>query len=161
MGAGKLIAIIGGILGILSIVLYYVLPDIFSLWRVVAGSANFVYIGGFGIRAGEITSFPFGPEYADDIFLVIVAVLLVAGGAVAIVGGLMENKGIGALGGIIMLAGPILLVVELLLELGFWEGFPEFALWGSQAGADWGVWIGFFMGVGGGILGLIGGASLE
>lgn len=60
-----------------------------------------------------------------------------------------------------MLAGPILLTVELLLEIGFWEGFPEFALWGSQAGADWGVWIGFFMGLAGGVLGLIGGASIE
>jgi hypothetical protein len=161
MGAGKLIAIIGGILGILSIVLFYVLPDFFCLWRIYGGGDS-INIGGFGAGAGTIMGIDFGPEDAEDTLLVIIGVLLVAGGAIAIIGGLIENKMIGVLGGIIMLAGPILLSVELLLKTGFWDGFTQDNLFlGSAGGANWGVWIGFFMGIGGGVLGLVGGASLD
>jgi len=161
MGSGKIIALIGGILGVLSIVLFYALPEIFSLWRFDGGATMSMFVGGFGVVSGELLGIPYGPEPADDVFLTIISVLLIAGGAIAIIGGLMDSKPIGALGGLLMIIGPIVLILELVLELGFWEGFPEFALWGSQAGADWGVWIGFFIGLGGGVLGLIGAASMD
>ena len=159
MGSGRVIAIIGGVLGILSIVLFYVFPGLFSLWRIYGGG-NSVNIGGFGAGAGTIMGIDFGPESADDIILLLIGVLLVAGGAIAIVGGIVEVKFVGIIGGLIILAGPILLSVELLLELGFFEGYApgDNLFFGSTAGANWGIWISFFMGVGGGILGVVGGA---
>ena len=160
MGAGRIIAIIGGVLGILSIALFYVFPGLFSLWRIYGGGDS-INIGGFGSIAGTILGVDYGPESADDIILLLIGVLLVAGGVVAIVGGAVEVKFVGIIGGLIMLAGPIILSVELLLEIGFFEGFAppgESLLFGSIGGVNWGIWISFFMGVGGGILGLVGGA---
>ncbi|MFX0027796.1 MAG: hypothetical protein ACFE8B_01180 [Candidatus Hermodarchaeota archaeon] len=164
MGAGRIIAIIGGVVGILSIALYYVMPEIFSLWRIDGGAALTTYFGGFGDGTGEILGIPFGPESAEDIFLIIIAVLLIAGGGIAILGGLLQNKLIGIIGGIAMLAGPILLTVQLFLNLGIFDDpilSDRFLLWGSEAGVNWGVWIGYFMGIGGGILGIIGGALVD
>ncbi len=48
MGAGKIIAIIGGILGILSIALYHVLPEIFCLWKLDVAPTISRFLGGFG-----------------------------------------------------------------------------------------------------------------
>ncbi|MFX1277952.1 MAG: hypothetical protein ACFFA3_00945 [Promethearchaeota archaeon] len=161
MGAGRIIAIIGGIVGILSIVLYYAMPGFFCLWRFDGGAALTIFAGGFGSTSGTLVGIDYGPDSAEDMLFLIVAILIIAGGVLALIGGIAENKALGIIGGILMLAGPGLLVVELFLELGFWEGFPEFALWGSQAGANWGVWIGFFMAIGGGVLGIIGGATSD
>jgi hypothetical protein len=163
VGLGKIITIIGGILGIMSIVLFYLFPEIFSLWRLDGGFAFKYYIGGFGMWSGEIVGFSFGPEYIDDIFLVLVAVILITGGGIAIGGAILENKDIGLIGGMIMLIGPTLLTFELLFKFGFFEAFSgdRLLMWGSDPSADWGVWIGFFIGVGGGILGLIGGLFID
>lgn len=162
MGAGKPLAIVGGILGILSIVLFYLFPGLFSLWR-IWGGGDAIYIGGFGSGAGMIMGSDFGPESADDILLLLVGVLLVAGGAVAFIAALVEVKFLGILGGLLMLAGPIILSLQLFLELGYFEGLGlgDSLFFGSLAGARWGIWISFFMGAAGGILGIIGGATLD
>jgi len=163
MGKGKIIAIIGGILGILSVVLFYVLPDIFSFWHFVGGGAG-LYLGGFGFWDGT----GMDPEYAEDILLLIIFVVIVAGGAIAIIGGLIENKVAGILGGILMLAGPILLIVALATEMGDFKDLAaiiEFAtgekglLFGSFGPLDWGIWISTYLALGAGIVGVIGGAT--
>jgi hypothetical protein len=64
MGAGKVFAIIGGGLGVLSVVLYYIAPDILNLWRLDAPLTVRVYIGGFGAWSGEWLAVPFPPEYS-------------------------------------------------------------------------------------------------
>lgn len=166
MGAGKFIAIIGGILGILSVALFYVLPEIFSFWRLETPLGD-LFLGGFGFRAGT-GLFDSDPEYAEDILLLIVFTLSVAGGAIAIIGGLIESKGVGILGGIIMLAGPIFLLIALFIEIGDFEDLAiviasfggEGLIMGSAGGAEWGIWISTYLAIGGGVVGVIGGATL-
>lgn len=167
MEAGRIIAIIGGIVGILSIGLYHVLPELFCLWRLDAGIAMKVWIGGFGFSGGELGGSGVDPEYAEDILLLIIAILIVAGGALAIIGGIVENKLIGILGGVAMLAGSIGFIIGAFIEYGTFEDMAalialfggEGLLFGSAGGADWGIWIGLYMALAGGALGLIGGAT--
>ncbi len=166
MGAGKVLAIIGGVLGALSVLLYYIAPEIFCLWRIDAPLALEVYIGGFGAWSGQFIAIPFGPEYSQDIILMIVGVLIIGGSVLTFIGGLAGSKVIGILGGIILLAGPILLLVALIAKLGaFGETIIPLLgdvnlLFGSMLGvADWGIYIGSYLAIGGGLLGIIGGAT--
>ena len=151
MGAGKIIAIIGGILGILSIALYHILPEFFCLWRLDGGVALKVWLGGFGFTGGEQGGSGLDPEYAEEILFLIIAILIVAGGALAIIGGIVENKLIGILGGVAMLAGSITFIVGAFIEFGPFEDLAaligtfggENLLFGSAGGANWGIWIGW------------------
>ncbi len=167
MGAGKVFAIIGGVLGVLSVILYYIAPDIISLWRLDAPLTLRVYIGGFGAWSGEFIAIPFGPEYSADIILMIVSLLIIGGGVITFIAGVAGSKAVGILGGIILLAGPALLLFELIAKLGvFGETLIPLMgdvnlLFGSIPGvADWGIGIGSFLAIGGGILGIIGGATV-
>jgi len=166
MGAGKVLAIFGGILGALSVLLYYANPEIFCLWRVDAAATLSIYIGGFGAWSGEFIAIPFGPEYSQDIILMIVGVLIIGGSVLTFIAGLAESKVIGILGGIILLAGPILLLVALITKMGvFGETIIPLLgnvnlLFGSILGvAEWGIYIGSYLAIGGGLLGIIGGAT--
>ena len=94
MGAGKIIAIIGGILGILSVVLYHLMPDLFNFWRIDGSPMFSITLGGFGFTSGWFLGVQITPIYAEDIFLLIIAILIVAGGVLALVGGLTGNKAI-------------------------------------------------------------------
>lgn len=167
MGVGKLIAIIGGILGILSIVLFHVLPEFFGFWRLDAGAALTIWLGGFGFTGGEFMGIGIDPEYAEEIIFLLIAILVVAGGALAIVGGLVENKMIAILGGVVMLAGPIIFIIGAAVEFGPFEDLaamlpPDSSLlFGSAAGGDWGLYVGTFLALGAGVLGLIGGIKVE
>jgi hypothetical protein len=167
MGAGKVLAIIGGILGALSVLLYYLMPEIFSLWRLDAGATVKVFIGGFGAWSGEFISIPFGPEYSGDIILMIVSVLIIGGSVLTFIAGITESKTVGILGAIILLAGPTLLLIALVAKLGALGDViaPIIGdvnlLFGSIPGvAEWGIGIGSFLAIGGGILGIIGGATV-
>ena len=166
MGAGRILAIIGAIVGILSVVLYHLLPELFCYWRLDGGAAASIFMGGFGFANGTLLGIPFGPEYAEDIYLLLVGILIIGGSALLIIGALVENKALGVIGGIVCLAGPILLIIDLLVGLGIFEDIGgllasgETLLFGSQPGVNWGLWIGTFMAIGGGVVGLIGGATL-
>ncbi len=81
MGAGKVFAIIGGVLGVLSVLLYYIAPDILNLWRLEAPGTLSIFFGGFGSRSGEALT-PFGPEYSGDIILMIIGFLIIGGGVI-------------------------------------------------------------------------------
>jgi len=166
MGAGKVFAIIGGVLGVLSVLLYYIAPDIISLWRLDAPLIIRIYLGGFGAWSGESLGTPFGPEYSNDIILMIVGILIIGGGIITFIAGVAGSKAVGILGGIILLAGPGLLLFELIAKLGvFGETLIPLLgdvnlMFGSIPGAaDWGIGIGSFLAIGGGILGIIGGAT--
>lgn len=173
MGAGRILAIIGGILGILSVVLFFILPEFFCFWRIeISGGGMDIttYLGGIGFGSGSILGIPFGPELVDDIILLLVGVLTIAGGVIALIGGAADKKTVGILGGIILLAGPILLIVSILGELGAIGDLAailppgETAFFGSISSmgvtATWGIWIGFFMAIAGGVVGVIGGAII-
>ncbi|KKK40915.1 hypothetical protein LCGC14_1673380 [marine sediment metagenome] len=167
MGAGKVFAIIGGLLGVLSVVLYYIAPDILNLWNLNAPLVPLkVYLGGFGAWSGEWLATPFPIEYAGDLILLIVGVLTIGGGVITFIGGAAGSKTVGILGGIILLAGPILLLVALIAKLGIFGDtiVPLMGdvnlLFGSIFGvADWGIGIGSYLAIGGGILGIVGGAT--
>ncbi len=167
MGAGKVFAIIGGVLGVLSVVLYYIAPEIICLWRLDAGVTLKFFFGGFGSQSGELLTIPFPPEYSGDIILMIVSVLIIGGSVLTFIAGLTERKVVGILGGIILLAGPILLLIEVIAKIGVFETIAavwlpgENLLFGSFPGvADWGIGIGSYLAIGGGILGIIGGATV-
>jgi hypothetical protein len=167
MGAGKVFAIIGGVLGVLSVVLYYIAPGILSLWRLDAPGMIRVYLGGFGAISGEVGINPFPIRYAEDIILMIVIVLIIGGSVLTFIAGLTERKVFGILGGIIFLAGPTLLLFEIITKIGVFETMAavwlpgENLLFGSFPGiADWGLGIGSYLAIGGGILGIIGGATV-
>ena len=167
MGAGKIVAIVGGVLGILSIALYHLLPEFFCLWRLDVGAALKIWVGGFGFTGGEFMGIGSDPEYSEEILLLIIGVIVVAGGALAIVGGLAENKMIAILGGVVMLAGPILFIIGAAVEFGPFEDLAALLppgnslLFGSEGGGTWGIWIGTFLALGAGVLGLIGGIKVE
>ena len=148
-------------------VLFYFMPEIFNLWRFVdVGSNVFIYIGGFGSWLREIP-INLGIRFSDDIFLLIVSLLIVGGSALSIIAGVKGSKILGILGGVILLAGPLLFMLELIAHIGVIEDFLEIVpllgsfnlLFGNGAGAQWGIWISYFLTIGGGLLGIIGGAT--
>ena len=168
--AGRIIAIVGGIVAILAIVLYHVLPDIFCLWKFDSEVPFEIWLGGFGFQGG-ILGTELDPESTESIILLIIIILMVAGGAISIIGGVITNKLIGILGGVVTLVGIVLFMIGLLIEFGdfgdiadFISPFGEGLLYGSSsspAQAGWGLWIGSYMVIGGGAAGLIGGFLIE
>ncbi len=97
----------------------------------------------------------------------IIGFLIIGGGVITFIGGVAGSKVVGILGGIILLAGPTLLLIELILKLGAFENIGttwlpgENLLFGSYPGlAEWGIGIGSFLAIGGGVLGIIGGATV-
>lgn len=167
MGAGKIIAIIGSVVGIISVALYYVLPEIFCFWRLDATPALGIFLGGFGSSFGEVGGIEQEIQYSEEIILLLVGVVVVAGGALTLIGAFLENKVLAILGGIAMIVGPILLSIALFLEIGDFEAVAamlpsgENLFFGSYMGGDWGIWISFYMAAAGGVLGVIGGATVE
>lgn len=175
--AGKVIAIIGAIVGVLPIALYYVLPEIFSLWRFDAGSVFTRWLGGFGFVSGSgpPPRGDFGVEYYEDVLLMLIGVIIVVGAVLLLIGALVEVKALGIIGGLVVIAGPILLMIGLLIELGDFADIAdmleaggltdETLIFGSgKLGgviqADWGMWIGTYIVIAGGVVGVIGGATV-
>ena len=147
-------------------VLYYVLPELFYYWRWDGGAFSSLFVGGFGFVSGSMLGVHFGPEYAEDIFLLLTGVLIIGGSSLLFIGALVESKALGIIGGLVFLSGPILHMVALFLGLGIFEGLVATMpsgttiLFGSDVGVNWGIWICTYMAIGGGVLGVIGGATL-
>lgn len=142
------------------------MPEIFCFWRFDGGFSGSFFLGGFGSHYGFTIGGEFGPESADDTTLLFLGILVIAGSALALMGGFFENKSLTILGGLLMILGPILLVIALFLELGYFEDMAAMLVgynlfFGSVAGVDWGLDVSFFLAIGGGILGIIAGATFE
>jgi len=179
MGKGKIIAIIGAVVGILSVVLSLVLPELFGWYRVhasVLGVEAGYYLHGFGIfDALNSALLPMPPGVDEMVLLVMIGgILMIAGAVVCGLGAFVENKILGILGGLLMIVGPLLLLVDIMTGMSEFIEFVELftgesgvgLLFGSTSPApgvtlSWGIWIGYFMGIGGGFVGLIGGALVE
>jgi hypothetical protein len=165
MRAGKILAIISGILGISSILLYYFAPQIFSFWRFNSGVVD-EFLGGFGTGYGTLLG-AIGIHLYEDIFLLFVGLLVLVGGELTLIGGVSEIKIIIILGGTFMITGIALFFMILLFGLGDFKEIAAFLpsgenlFFGRIGGADWGVWISFYLAMSGGILGIIGGVILE
>jgi len=175
LGAGKGIAIVGAVIGLMSVLLSFIAPQIFSWYRIEISSMGItgkIYITGIG----TVVSVPAGaPIGGFAIFELIGGILLIIGAIVCIIGAVKELKAAGIVGGILILLGPLLLIMDLLLGLGEFTEVLAFlggpadvnALWGSitivgppDFLVSWGIWIGSFLALAGGVLGLIGGASV-
>ena len=175
MGAGKVLAIIGAILGLGSIALSFILPAIFGWYRLELSSMGLtfgMYFSGIGfvITTGGL------PGRGLAFIELIGGVLVIIGAILGIIGAAKESKGAGIVGGILILLGPLVLIIDLLVISGAdfsaliqLLGGPSgvSALWGSftitgppDINMIWGIWIGSFMALGGGVLGIIGGIAL-
>ena len=180
MGKGKIIALVGAVIGILSVVLSLVLPEFFGWYRahIAGGGAEAgYYLHGFGIfDSSDPTLLPM-PGGVDEMVLLVMigGILMITGAVVCALGAFVEKKILGILGGLLMIVGPLLLLVDILTGMSeFMEFMEVFSLGESGAGLlfdsyspipgvtlSWGIWIGYFMAIGGGVVGLIGGALVE
>jgi len=180
---GRVIAIVAGIVGILSVVLFMVMPDFFAFWSCdVSGFAPLdfkLWIGGFAQRAGEGTMPIPGMEtdvtYTEDMILTIISIVIIAGGALSIIGGVIQNRIIGLLGGIAMLLGVVAFIVGLAIQFGDFADLGDIIevfggenlLFGSGSiplpplDADWGLGFGAYFGIGAAAAGIIGGILIE
>ena len=76
MGVGKIIALISSILGILSVTLFYVMPEIFCFWGFDWGATGSYFLGGFGSKFTITIGGEVGPESAEDTILLSLGVLV-------------------------------------------------------------------------------------
>ena len=172
MGFGKVLAIIGAIIGLASIILSFIMPELFSWYRYEVygwGSEGDYYLTGIG------TVIDIGNTVPKDLSIlgVIGGILIILGSILCIVATVKESKSMGAIGGLLMLLAPLLLVVDFLTGMSelagniadnmdlfitrdwYWEDF-----WALTYHYTWGIWVGFFIAIAGGVLGLIGGLAL-
>lgn len=172
MGAGKALALIGAVVALITLALSFVVPNFFGWYRVEAsmlGMTAGVYFTGLG----TLVSVPAGFTGGMEIFVLIGGILLIVGAIACIIGGVKESKAAGIIGGFLILLSPLILIINLLIGTGEFAamiqllGGPAGAsvLWGSitipgPMTLTWGIWIGSFLSLGAGVLGLIGGATV-
>ena len=173
MGSGKTLALIGAVLALITLALSFVVPNFFGWYRVEVSSMGMtvgIYITGLGTIAIVPAIIPIA---GIDIFVLIGGILLIVGAIACIIGGVKESKAAGIIGGVLILLSPLILIIDLLIGLGEFAamiqllGGPAGAsvLWGSitipgPMTLTWGIWIGSFLSLGAGVLGLIGGATV-
>ena len=177
MGAGKILALIGAIVGLVGVVLSLIVPQFFGWWRLEITQLGILfgglYITGLGTTAGTgiFALMPMGMT----IITLIGGIVLIIGAIACIIGTVKELKVAVIVGGILILLSPILLIIDLLTGAAMLGqlvasiiGSPVTNLfWGSfippgpPALVSWGIWIGAFMPLAGGVLGLIGGATID
>ncbi|MFX1410532.1 MAG: hypothetical protein ACFFA6_09280 [Promethearchaeota archaeon] len=172
--AGKVLAIIGAVIGILSVVLAFAMPALFSWYHIDLSGAGYsggLYVTAFGgIMEEGILSSP-----TDEIITLVLigGILVLAGAALCIVSALTELKPLGLIGGILMILGPLFLIFDLMGQMSEFAEFMDslataydsnvfFGSFSPYPGIsfNWGIWIGFFLAIGGGVVGLIGGATV-
>jgi len=162
MGAGKVLVIIGAVVGLTSIFLSLFVPQSFGFYRVEGSYGGTVVIGFYITGFGTLASiYPIlGIAYME----LFGGIMLIGGAITCIKGVVKERKTLG-----------MIFVVDLLVISGADFGYLIYSLggpadasilWGSFVPApgtviSWGLWIGSFMAMGAGGLGLIGGALME
>jgi len=178
MKGSKYIALVGAILGILAMVLFYLLPEIFCLWRIEATGAEYLklYLGGFYSMAYSLNPLlTLDLEFirTPELILLIVSILIAGGFVITLIGGLEGKRNTVIGGGVVLLFGPILFMIALLAGMGTLFGelastmglLGQNLLFGSLSAMgttmSWGLGPGFFVALAGGILGVIGGALME
>lgn len=175
MGSGKALALIGAVLALITLALSFVVPNFFGWYRVEAsllGMTIGIYITGLGTLAAVPAIVPVA---GMEIFVLIGGILLIVGAIACIIGGIKESKAAGIVGGVLILLSPLILIIDLLAGLGEFAAMIQLlggpagasAIWGSititgppDVLLSWGIWIGSFLALGAGVLGLIGGASV-
>ena len=175
MGAGRIAAIIGAAVGLLSVILSLILPELFCWYSYTVVNTTSLNKSGFYLTGfGTTTSIPYSTAISGIALLELIGgFLVILGAIVCIVGVTKEENKIGAIGGILILIGPVLLLADFLIGISEYYEYVAFIqsidpnksiLWDTATSFGftytWNVWIGFFMAVAGGVLGTIGGATL-
>ncbi|MFX1322346.1 MAG: hypothetical protein ACFFAQ_11960 [Promethearchaeota archaeon] len=170
--AGMVLAIIGAVIGLLSVLLGLAIPALFSWYHYDLSTPG--YSGGLYLTAfGSIISDPSGADFEVATLVLLGGIMVLAGAGLCIVAAATKMKPLGIIGGILMIVGPIMLIIDL-ASVGseFAEYMDNIATYTdksiffdtfSYAGYSvvWGLWVGFFMAIAGGVVGLIGGATLS
>ncbi len=177
MGKGKIVAIIGAAVGIASVLLSLAIPALFSWYHYdvdATGYGSFgIYLTAFGTIVEDM---PY-PVSIDMVTLVLIGgIMVLAGAGLCIVSGVTEMKPLGIIGGILMIVGPLMLIFDLIgevsdfaedmnnmadaLDTNVFFGSYSYTYYGFTVNYGFGLWIGFFMAIGGGVVGLIGGVSV-
>ncbi len=180
MGNGKFVAIIGGIIGIVFVLLSLVGGKFLS-WYQFSGEIVGIYgssSGGLYLTAfGDIISDPTGgPEFEIATLVLLGGIMVLAGAGLCIVGGATEKKPLGIIGGILMILGPMMIIFDLVGEVSEFSeyindlstAYDSNVFFGSFSETygyysldfTWSLTIGFFITIGGGVVGLIGGALI-
>ncbi len=176
-GAGKALAVIGGLLCILVLVLGFVMPML-GAWYKMEASMLGMTVGVYWTPLGMLNV---PPELASllgayslmpmDYFWMIAGILSIVGGILALIGGAAGSKGAGVAGGVLALVGIIVFVMDLFIGLSpMTQGlglsaqmfggnvfFSSFDMMGVTM--SMGVGIGFYLSTAGAVLALIGGAT--
>ena len=170
MAYARQIAVIGAFIGILSVLLGLLSPELFSWYSLSLPSID----GGFYLTGFGNSVFINYPSQTDEIAGLVFAggILVIVGAVECLTSALLKNKVVGIFGGLLMIVGPLLLVADIMMGMSEFMQWMEFYTSG-KSGAEllfggipeydinYGLWIGFFMAIGSGVLGLIGGALVE
>ncbi len=166
----KVIAIIGGVVGIVAAILGFLAPEL-GWWQVTAENYLIIFDGSGYINAFGMTSNTVNEEVEllGNMFL-IGGIVFIVGALLAMVGAAKESTGLAVLGSIIMIAGIGLWVYDLMTNedfeniidgLDFITGDEYTVLFGAIdlgiLGAwNWGLGVGFYIAVAGAVVCLIG-----
>jgi hypothetical protein len=172
MGIGKILTLVGAFAGILSIVLSFILPQYFGWFRIELESVSGVYITGLG----TITSIPPGAS-GYGIINIVGGIGSILGAIICIYGSVKKMRAAAVIGGFLLLIGPFTLIMDALVIsaadfIAIIQGLGGPSninpLWGSfiisgppDILLSWGLWIGFFIALAGGVIGLIGGILMK
>jgi len=169
---GKIVAIIGASIGILSVLLSLILPIVFSwyCYRISGGG----YSGSLYLTAlGSSISDDFGSSFEVVILVLIGGILVLAGAALCLVGVVKEIKTLGIIGAILMIFGPTMLIYDLAGQVSDFAQTMNLIATSNDGNVFYhrfdpspgvmvilGIYYGYVIVYAGGILGLIGGASI-
>ena len=175
---GKTLTMIAGVLGLISIFIGVVLPDIGAWFRFEAstGGASLLgyYVNGLGIVSiGGSMSQLFGSGVSGILIIELIGEMLCLIGCIfCLLGAARESKKFSMIGGVLILLGPIILIIDLFLIsagsfaliLQIFGIAGENILYGSLTVMGntlaWGLWIGSFLALGAGIIGVISSITL-
>ncbi len=185
MEKGRIVAIVGAIVGIVFVLLSLAIPEFLSWyrWEIEGSGYGYSESWGFYLTAFGTISEDLPPGYYIDvetaILVMIGGIMVLAGAGLCIVSAAIEMKPLAIVGGILMIVGPLMLIFDLVGGVSeFAEAMNDLAdmgdsnvFFGSYSYTPyyypgitidngWGLWIGFFIPFAAGGIGIIGGASM-
>ena len=128
MGFGRIAAIIGAAVGLLSVILSLILPELFcwysyTITNMISSNKSGYYLTGFGTTS----TIPYSTAISGIALLELIGgFIVILGAIICIVGVSKESKKIGSIGGILILLGPVLLLVDFLFGIGAYFGINEY-----------------------------------
>jgi hypothetical protein len=159
-GTAKILLVIGGLLGLFSILAYFIEPTLGAWWQVDGPFLN-SHMSAFG-------TYSTGDDILDSIlgfYGILGPILFIVGSICVLIPLFKDSKAYGFLGSFLMIGGVALFLIGLgsiedydsiLSGLSFLTGEEYIVFFGSLDPWSWSLWIGFFMAVIAIILSIIG-----